>query len=286
MDCTIEDDGPIVLVINEWVGKCPIQEEQILEQWSHGQVPRLLNGLSTSHQQWYTDKLSQWMDLSRKWSCVRSNSTGTRIATCQLSRAGAASWVDFTNNQSTLTAACSCCACRSILHDIVFFQETCTLPPWCHLRSYCGGCMDCLALQLRGSSLIGVSQWSDRDEQAATMLSCDPVTLQWLRGERLYQQGGSSTTQRLPSFSLSQKASCCLCITGISLRHWRAKFFPIPLGSGGVVQNFPGNSPWKGVPKTGFNIMGAPPKKICRGVEISPNFAIFPTFSPISPKWC
>jgi len=33
-------------------------------------------------------------------------------------QAGAASWVDFTDNQSTLTAACSCCACRSILHDI------------------------------------------------------------------------------------------------------------------------------------------------------------------------
>jgi len=129
------------------------------------------------------------MDLSGKWSCVRSYSlflqrsmpTGTRIAMCQLTRAGAASWVNFTNNQSTLTVACNCCACRSILYDIVFFHETCTLPPWCHLRSYCGGCMDCLALQLRGSLLSGVKQWYDRDEQAATMLSCDAVTLQWLR---------------------------------------------------------------------------------------------------------
>jgi len=38
------------------------------------------------------------------------------------------------------------------------------------------------------------------------------------------------------------------------------KFFPNPLGSGGVVQNFPGNSPWKEVPKTGFKILGFPQK--------------------------
>jgi len=44
--------------------------------------------------------------------------TGTRIATCRLTRAGTASWVDFTDSQWTLTAACSCWACRSILHDI------------------------------------------------------------------------------------------------------------------------------------------------------------------------
>jgi len=25
MDCTVEDDGPIVLVIDEWVGKCTIR---------------------------------------------------------------------------------------------------------------------------------------------------------------------------------------------------------------------------------------------------------------------
>jgi len=80
-----------------------------------------LSRLRASHQRWYTDKPSQWMDLSGKWSCVRSHSlflqrlmtTGTRIATCRLTRAGTASWVDFTGNQSTLTAACSCCACRS-----------------------------------------------------------------------------------------------------------------------------------------------------------------------------
>ena len=44
-----------------------------------------------------------------------------------------------------------------------------------------------------------------------------------------------------------------------------AKFFPNPLGSGGVVQNFSGNSPWKGVPKTGFKILGAPSKKNLQG---------------------
>ena len=47
---------------------------------------------------------------------------------------------------------------------------------------------------------------------------------------------------------------------------WRANFFPNPLGSGGMVQNFSGNSPWKEVPKTGFKILGAPsPKKIWGG---------------------
>jgi len=25
MDCTIEDDGPIVLVIDKWVGKCTVR---------------------------------------------------------------------------------------------------------------------------------------------------------------------------------------------------------------------------------------------------------------------
>ena len=44
-----------------------------------------------------------------------------------------------------------------------------------------------------------------------------------------------------------------------------AKFFPNLLGSGGVVRNFSGNSPWKEVPTTGFKILGAPPKKICGG---------------------
>ena len=61
---------------------------------------------------------------------------------------------------------------------------------------------------------------------------------------------------------------------------WGAKFFPNPLGSGGVVQNFFGNSPWKDVPKTGFKILGAPPKKIWGGVKFSPNFAIFRLFRP------
>ena len=36
----------------------------------------------------------------------------------------------------------------------------------------------------------------------------------------------------------------------------KAKIFPNPLGSGGVVQTFPGNSPWKDVPKTGFKFLG------------------------------
>jgi len=59
---------------------------------------------------------------------------------------------------------------------------------------------------------------------------------------------------------------------------WGAKFFPNPLRSGGVVQNFLGNSTWKEVPKTGFKILGAAPKKICGGVKISRNFAIFRLF--------
>ena len=49
-----------------------------------------------------------------------------------------------------------------------------------------------------------------------------------------------------------------------------AKFFPTPLGSGGMVQTFSGNSPWKEVPKTGFKILGAPPpqKKNLHGGQI------------------
>ena len=59
-----------------------------------------------------------------------------------------------------------------------------------------------------------------------------------------------------------------------------AKFFLTPLGSGDMVQTFPGNSPWKEVPKTGFKILGAPPKKLWGEVRISPNFVIFQLFFP------
>ena len=142
MDCAIEHDGTIVLVIDEWVGECTIRlwksrssnNEHMARCQGCSMVMCLMltdctfmlknrNSLSASHQRRNTDIPSQWMDLSGKWSCVRSHSlflqrsmsTGTRIATCRLTRAGAASWVEFTNNQSTLTSACSCCACRSIL---------------------------------------------------------------------------------------------------------------------------------------------------------------------------
>ena len=57
------------------------------------------------------------------------------------------------------------------------------------------------------------------------------------------------------------------CLTYVPLggpppkKIWGQNFFP-PLGSGGVVQTFPGNSPWKDVSKTGFKILGAsPPQK-------------------------
>ena len=55
-------------------------------------------------------------------------------------------------------------------------------------------------------------------------------------------------------------------------------FFP-PFRVRGMVQNFAGNSPWKEIPKTGFNILGAPEKKFV-GVEISPNFTIVRLFCP------
>ena len=58
------------------------------------------------------------------------------------------------------------------------------------------------------------------------------------------------------------------------------KIFYHPLRVRGVVKTFPGNSPWKGVPKTGFKILRVPPRKICREVKISPNFAIFRLFRP------
>ena len=57
-----------------------------------------------------------------------------------------------------------------------------------------------------------------------------------------------------------------------------AKFFPNLLVSGGMVQNFPGNSPWKGVPKTGFKIMGAPPQKNLHGGQNYPKFRDFSDF--------
>jgi len=100
--------------------------KSVSEQSDSGRADPRTMSLSASHQRWYTEKSSQWTDLSGKWLCVRSHSlflqrsmlTGTRIATCRLTRAGTASWVDFTHNQSTLIAACSCCACRNIPHDI------------------------------------------------------------------------------------------------------------------------------------------------------------------------
>jgi len=64
-------------------------------------------------------------------------------------------------------------------------------------------------------------------------------------------------------------------------KNFGGKIFSLPLASGGVVQTFPGNSPWKGLPKTGFKILGAPRKKICgRGIKINPNFVIFRLFRP------
>jgi len=44
------------------------------------------------------------------------------------------------------------------------------------------------------------------------------------------------------------------------------KIFSHLLGSGGVVQTFHGNSPCKGVTKTGFKILGAPSRQNLRGV--------------------
>jgi len=146
MDCTVQTDGSIFLVIDEWVGECTVwfwksrssnNDHMDMCQGCSMLVP-LAYGLHvyaeepqpsrirTSRQRWYTDKPAQWTDLSGKWLCVRSHSlflmrsmsTGTRIVTCRLSRAGAASWVDFTDNRSTLTVACSCCACRNMPHDI------------------------------------------------------------------------------------------------------------------------------------------------------------------------
>jgi len=95
--------------------------ESMSEESDSGWADPRTMSLSAIHQRWYTDKPSQWTVLSGKWLCVRSHSlflqrsmsTGTRIATCGLTRAGAASWVDFTvftDDQSNLTAACSCCA--------------------------------------------------------------------------------------------------------------------------------------------------------------------------------
>ena len=60
------------------------------------------------------------------------------------------------------------------------------------------------------------------------------------------------------------------------------EIFSHPLGSGGVVQTFPANSPWKGEPRTGFKILGAPPKKFAgrsKLAQISPFSDFFAHFS-------
>jgi len=64
--------------------------------------------------------LSRWGDYSEKclWGkshslfLQRSLSAGTNVATCRLTRVGAASWVN-SNNQITLTANCNCWASLS-----------------------------------------------------------------------------------------------------------------------------------------------------------------------------
>jgi len=53
------------------------------------------------------------------------------------------------------------------------------------------------------------------------------------------------------------------------LKNLGGEIFSHPLGSGGVVQTFSGNSPWKGVPKTGFQILGAPQKKFAGGSKLA-----------------
>jgi len=88
--------------------------------WPGAEVAQRTIRLTTMMVHWQTFTINGF-----KWKMVvcrchslflqRSMSTGTKIATCQLTRASAASWVDFTDNQSTLTVACSCCACRNIL---------------------------------------------------------------------------------------------------------------------------------------------------------------------------
>jgi len=104
--------------------------------------------------------------------------TGTRIVTCRLTTAGAESWVDFKDNQSTLTAARSWRACRGIPHDIQCrlrsqqwvrglpgpdfedhpsvvsrsaLTETSMLPPCCAvILEHCSGCMGCFTCRLQG----------------------------------------------------------------------------------------------------------------------------------------
>ena len=55
-------------------------------------------------------------------------------------------------------------------------------------------------------------------------------------------------------------------------KYW-GEFSPTPLGSGGMVQTFPDNSPWKGVFKTGFKSMGTPPKNLQNVNAIAMNWS-------------
>ena len=76
--------------------------------------------------------------------------------------------------------------------------------------------------------------------------------------------------------------------------HWGAllpkklgegEIFSHPLRLGGVVQNFPGNNPWKDVPKTGIKILGAPQRKFVGRSKLA-QISWFSDFLPISPKQC
>ena len=206
MDCAIEDNGSVVLIIDEWVGECTVwfwksrssNNDHMSRCRGCSMVVALAYGLHVYAEEPCLSRLwtfhltstmvhdipSQSVDLSGKWSCVRSHSfflqrsipTGTRIVACRLTRAGAASWVDFTN-----TAACSSCACKSIPRDIQCSSERhahchhdvawdCTvvgawtawpfdftdqssvvLPPCCPvIPEHCSGCVGCFACLLQG----------------------------------------------------------------------------------------------------------------------------------------
>jgi len=97
-------------------------------------------GLGTSHDLgWdrWQEIPSQWGDYSEKclWGkshslfLQRSLSAGTKVATCRLTRVGAASWVN-SNNQINLTATCICWVC--VGHPTAGWSQAS-----CHLQSSC-----------------------------------------------------------------------------------------------------------------------------------------------------
>jgi len=69
--CTHTRTAPSEMM--DWLSLSSVSES-MSEPYDSGWADLWTLSLSTSHHRWYTDKPSQWMDLSGKWLCVRFHS--------------------------------------------------------------------------------------------------------------------------------------------------------------------------------------------------------------------